>query len=46
MTLCFAGVGWNVWLIDQGTGGVWNYIAAAVCLGSGLYGMASLVRYP
>lgn len=46
MLLCFAFAGLNIWVIADGTGGVVNYVAAALCLCSGLYSMFSLVQYP
>lgn len=45
MLLCFAAAGLNVWCIAEQNGGLPNYIATAVCLGSGAYVMASLVRH-
>jgi hypothetical protein len=46
MMLCFAGAGWNIWIISEGSGGVLNYVATVMALGSGAYSMASLVRDP
>lgn len=46
MLAMFALAGLNVWLIVEHHGGVMNYIAVAVCLGSGVYGIGSLVRWP
>lgn len=46
MMACFALVGLNIFLIVAHHGGVFNYVSAAACLGSGLYVMSSLVRNP
>ena len=46
MMACFVMAGLNAWLIVEHNGGALNYIAVFACLGSALYGMASLVKYP
>lgn len=46
MLACFAGAGYNVWLINEGSPTTITYVSAAICLGSGVFCLASLVRYP
>lgn len=47
MTLCFAMAGLNGWfLIPPHHGNALNAVAAVVALGSGVFTLASLVKYP
>jgi len=42
--LVWACAGLNAWFLIAGTGGWWNAVSLAICVGSGLYGLAVMAR--